>query len=40
MSTGAWISAGFTVAAAALGMVLLRSRPATPAPHSEEALVS
>ncbi|WP_245839206.1 hypothetical protein [Nocardia donostiensis] len=27
MSTGAWISAGFVVAAAALGLVLLRTRP-------------
>lgn len=38
MSTGAWISAGFSIAAALLGVVLLRSRPvSTPAPDQPEA---
>lgn len=41
MSAGAWISAGFSVAAAILGLLLLRSRPATdPAGEAEQALVA
>ncbi|WP_406236821.1 MFS transporter [Nocardia sp. NBC_01009] len=39
MSTGAWISAGFSIAAALLGLVLLRSRPAEPAKETEAATV-
>ncbi|MFQ6398154.1 MFS transporter [Nocardia sp. KC 131] len=40
MSTGAWISAGFSVAAALLGLVLLRSRTAKPAEKSQTATIA
>jgi EmrB/QacA subfamily drug resistance transporter len=40
MSTGAWISAGFSVAAALLGLVLLRSRTAKPEEKSETATIA
>ncbi|MBH0779822.1 MFS transporter [Nocardia sp. NEAU-351] len=36
MSAGAWISAGFSVAAALLGLALLRTRRPEPAPADEE----
>ncbi|WP_039778033.1 MFS transporter [Nocardia cerradoensis] len=40
MSYGAWISAGFSLAAALLGLVLLRHRAPQPAPHPEPAQAS
>ncbi|NKY58010.1 MFS transporter [Nocardia flavorosea] len=39
VSVGAWVSAGFSLAAALLGLILLRSRPA-PAGHREPVAVS
>ncbi|MFD4401412.1 MFS transporter [Nocardia sp. NPDC058499] len=39
VSVGAWVSAGFSLAAALLGLILLRSRPA-PADHREPVAVS
>ncbi|MFD0364100.1 MFS transporter [Nocardia sp. GCM10030253] len=40
MSTGAWISAGFSIAAAVLGLVLLRSRSAKSEEKPETATVA
>ncbi|MFI7665522.1 MFS transporter [Nocardia sp. NPDC049526] len=40
MSTGAWISAGFSVAAALLGLALLRTRPTPQVDTPEEVTVS
>ncbi|MFI1460108.1 MFS transporter [Nocardia carnea] len=39
VSVGAWVSAGFSLAAALLGLILLRSRPA-PADHRDPVAVS
>lgn len=39
VSVGAWVSAGFSLAAALLGLILLRSRP-VPADHREPVAVS
>jgi MFS family permease len=40
MSTGSWISAGFSIAAALLGLTLLRTRPKTQDERPQEAVVA
>lgn len=40
MSTGSWISAGFSIAAALLGLTLLRTRPKTQDEQPQEAVVA